>query len=49
MTADNPLRETIDGIEGKEVIVSRELPPQIEPRGTGTPARSFMLSKDRSR
>ena len=31
MTADNLLRETIDGIEGKEVIVSRvSFPPQIE-------------------
>ena len=31
VTADNLLRETIDGIEGKEVIVSRvSFPPQIE-------------------
>ena len=31
VTADNLLRETIDGIEGKEVIVSRvSLPPRIE-------------------
>ena len=31
MTADNLLRETIDGIEGKEVIVSRvSFPPRIE-------------------
>ena len=31
MTADNLLRATIDGIEGKEVIVSRvSFPPRIE-------------------
>ena len=31
VTADNLLRETIDGVEGKEVIVSRvSFPPRIE-------------------
>ena len=31
VTADNLLRETIDGVEGKEIIVSRvSFPPQIE-------------------
>ena len=49
VTADNLLRETIDGVEGKEVIVSRvSFPPRIELPWHWHPGEEFFYVIDGS-